>query len=977
MRKKKMIQKFFVWMIVMLLLITDIPVMIVRADETGSGQQEVIMLKTTLQDGFIQRSSKRTFDVWARDSGDNKVDSEAFLYNEDMPNDREALKVSWNDKKKTSYLLNMSGKPDGSYVIIVRGFKADKAENEIQYHFTYKAADKGDCIGYVAFDIELFTISKDYLIEPVLVPVYEGENSVRVLQRLIQKNGFDMVYTGSLDTGFYLSKIQNLPSGFLKDAALEPTVATVDEVRNAFDPTAFIDGELGEFNFSRMSGWMYCLNNVFPNVGFADTYLSDGDVVRVQFTVGYGSEIGGSGAMGGGDIDDYYLVADKDRLTYLLASINSAANREALLNDPKISQMVNQANQVMRDIGAEQNVVDETSEMLEETLIGEVTAIKMLSEDKEIMINDSEELQVAVEPEQTHFPVNLHWTSSDPEVVSVESGVVTAVSPGVAQITASYRDLQASCTITVPESPMTGIDLSADHLDILKKQESELEVIYLPSNTSDSREIRWSSSNENAATVDDKGLVVGKGTGETIITAVCNGFEASCTVNVKEIPMTDMSLSMESMELTKGTTMILKASSIPEDATDDITWTYVTSDPEVATVGKTGIVKGIAEGEADITVSSGAFSKTCKVTVKEIPLQQISISSPCFSLSSVSGVKIKNLLLTVSPDNYTENIRWNSSDSSIASVDEKGLVMAKKNGTVWITAYGDKSGVSASTMVKVIDKAVSVNSLSFPQSEISLEEGKTLTLPIKTSPANSTDPFIWVSDQERIVTVKDGTITAKSLGTANITVYSGDQAASCKITVQKKSEPKPTPPPTPTPHAPQPPKPVPQPKAYVKLNVSSIPLQVKKSTKVVKVKSIGKGDKVVSWTSSNKKVATVTRSGKITAKKKGTAKITVKTKRGVKAVCRVNVQKSKVVTKSIKVNKSSMSLKKGKKATITVVRKPITATEKIYFESSNEKIATVNSKGVVRAKKAGHCKIKVRSKNGKSKTVKIKVIKGN
>ena len=928
MREKKVIQKFIIWMTVMLLLITDIPVMVVRADETGSGQQEVIMLKTTLQDGFTQRASKKTFDVWARDSGDNKVDSEAFLYSQDTPEDLETLAVSWNDDKKTSYLLNMTGKADGSYGIIVRGYKEDGSEKEVQFHFTYKAANKGECVGYAALDIELFTISKDYLIEPMLVPVYEGENSVRALQRLIHKYGFEMVYTGSLDTGFYLAKIKNLPIGFLKDAVLEPKVSTVDEVRNAFDPAAYIEGELGEFNFSRMSGWMYCLNNVFPNVGFADTYLSDGDVVRVQFTVGYGSEIGGSGAMGGGDIDDYYLVADKDRLTYLLASINSAANREALLNDPKISLMVNQANQVMSDIGAEQNVVDEISEMLENTLIGEVTAIKMLTEDKEIMIHDSEELQVAVEPEQTHFPVNLHWTSSDPEVVSVESGEVTAVSPGVAQITASYRDLQASCTITVPESPMTGIELSADHLDIRKNQKSALEVIYLPSNTSDNREIQWSSSNVNAATVDEKGMVVGKAAGDTVITAVCNDFDASCTVSVKEIPMTDMSLSMESMELTKGATMTLKANSIPEDATDDITWTYVTSDPEIAAVGKTGIVKGIAEGEADITVSSGAFSKTCKVTVKEIPLQQISISPPCFSLSSVSGVKIKNLLLTVSPDNYTEKIRWKSSDSSVASVNENGLVMAKKNGTVWITAYGDKSGLSASTMVKVIDKAVSVNSLSFSQSEISLEEGKTLTLPIKTSPANATDPFIWVSDQEMIVTVKDGTITAKSLGTANVTVYSGDQTASCKITVQKKSEPKPTPPPTPTPTVPQPPKPVPQPRAYVKLNVSSIPLQVKKSTKVVKVKSIGKGDKAASWTSSNKKVATVTKSGKITAKKKGTAKITVKTKRGAKAVCRVNVQKSKVVTKSIKVNMSNIKLKKGKKATITVVRKPITATEK-------------------------------------------------
>lgn len=974
MREKRVIKKFLVWLAVIMMLLTEIPAITVRASEVGSDSEEVITLKTTLQDGFIQRSSKRTFDVWARDSQDKKVDSEAFLYNKDTPGDRESLKVSWNDDKKTSYLLNMTDKSDGSYVIGVRGFRSDGVQNEIQYHFTYRAANKGDCIGYAAFDIELFTISKGYLIEPVLVPVYEGENSARVLQRLIEKYGYEMGYTGSLETGFYLSKIKNLPSGFLKDVALEPTVATVDEVRNAFNPSAFIDGELGEFNFSRMSGWMYCLNNVFPNVGFADTYLSEGDVVRVQFTVGYGSEIGGSGAMGGGDIDDYYLVADKDRLTYLLASVNSAANREELLNDPKISPLWNQANQIMRDIGAEQSAVDEAAEALEGALIGDVTAIKMLTSDREIMINDSEELQVAVEPEQTHYPVHLHWTSSDPEVVSVESGVVTAVSPGVAQITASYGDLQTSCTITVPESPMTGIELSADQLDILKNQKSKLEVIYLPSNTSDSRVVQWSSSNEDAATVDEEGLVVGKAAGDTVITAVCNGFEASCTISVREIPMTDMSLGTESMELTKGATMTLKANCIPEDTTDDITWSYVSSDPLVASVGKTGIVKGVSQGEAEITVSAGKFSKACKVTVVEIPLQQISISPLCFSLSSVNGGKIKSLSLTVSPNDFTENIKWNSSDPSIASVSENGLVMAYKNGTVWITASGDKSGVSASTLVKVIDKAIPIRELSFSQSEISVEEGKTLTLPLNTVPANTTDPFIWLSDQESIVTVKDGTITAKSTGTANITVYSGDQAASCKITVQKKSEQKPTPP-TPIPPKPQPPKPVPQPKPYVKLNVSSIPLQVKKSTRAVKVKRIGKGDKVVSWTSSNKKVATVTKSGKITAKKKGTAKITVKTKRGAKAVCRVTVQKSKVVTKSIKVNKSSIKLKKGKKATISVVRKPITATEKIYFESLDNKIATVTSKGVVRAKKTGRCKIKVRSKNGKSKTVRVQVIK--
>ena len=53
-------------------------------------------------------------------------------------------------------------------------------------------------------------------------------------------------------------------------------------------------GHLGEFVITNGSGWMYSVNNVFPNVGFADTYLSDGDIVRVQFTLGYGADIAAS-----------------------------------------------------------------------------------------------------------------------------------------------------------------------------------------------------------------------------------------------------------------------------------------------------------------------------------------------------------------------------------------------------------------------------------------------------------------------------------------------------------------------------------------------------------------------------------------------------------------------------------------------------------------------------------------------------------
>lgn len=159
-------------------------------------------------------------------------------------------------------------------------------------------------------------------------------------------------------------------------------------------------------------------------------------------------------------------------------------------------------------------------------------------------------------------------------------------------------------------------------------------------------------------------------------------------------------------------------------------------------------------------------------------------------------------------------------------------------------------------------------------------------------------------------------------------------------------------------------------KPTLKLNAKSITLQVKKSTTAVKASGMVKGDKVVSWTSSNKKVATVTNKGKITAKKVGTATITVKTKLGAKASFKVKVQKKPVVLKKLSVNKKKVTLTKGKSTTIVVTKSPITAQDKVTFKTSNKKVATVSKSGKITAKKAGKATITVKA--GK-KSVKITV----
>lgn len=170
-----------------------------------------------------------------------------------------------------------------------------------------------------------------------------------------------------------------------------------------------------------------------------------------------------------------------------------------------------------------------------------------------------------------------------------------------------------------------------------------------------------------------------------------------------------------------------------------------------------------------------------------------------------------------------------------------------------------------------------------------------------------------------------------------------------------------------------------QKKPYVKLSTTYIPLQVGKSTTAVKItKKYPSNDKVKSYKSSDTKIATVNSKGKVTAKKPGKAKITVTMKSGAKAKYTVKVQKNKVLTKSITLNKKSYTLTKGKTFTIKATRSPITATDKILYKSSNKKVATVNSKGKITAKGYGKATITaMAATNGKvsaSKKMTIKVI---
>ena len=164
-----------------------------------------------------------------------------------------------------------------------------------------------------------------------------------------------------------------------------------------------------------------------------------------------------------------------------------------------------------------------------------------------------------------------------------------------------------------------------------------------------------------------------------------------------------------------------------------------------------------------------------------------------------------------------------------------------------------------------------------------------------------------------------------------------------------------------------------------KVAVSNLPakqLTLKKGktfTLKPKVTVTGKISKKVTYKTSNKKVVAVNAKGKITAKKKGTAKIYVISKTDKKKKCTITVTVGTPVTK-VKLNKTKSTMTVGKKQTLKATVTPKKASSKaVVWKSSNTKVATVTSKGVVKAKKAGTVTITATAKDGSGKKATCKV----
>lgn len=414
-------------------------------------------------------------------------------------------------------------------------------------------------------------------------------------------------------------------------------------------------------------------------------------------------------------------------------------------------------------------------------------------------------LNAKVEPENA-FNQEVMWKSFNEAAAIVnEAGRVTAVASGKAVIAVTTRDggYVALCEITVeipePVIPVTGISLQPDNAILTGLGDKlSLNPEVKPENATD-KAVTYRSSNPDAATVDEKGVVTAAGEGETVITAatVDGGFEAVCKVKV-EIPVenvdvTGVTLNQTEAVLTKeNETLRLVAQILPENATNKKVEWY-SSNQEAAAVDDNGVITAIANGESVITVTTedGAFTAQCRVKV-EIPVrvEGIYLSHNLVQLDK-EGATLQ-LQATVNPDNAeNKNVAFTSTAPQVAQVSQEGLITARSNGQTAVIATTEDGKFTAVCIVTVDVKAphVAVTGVKLDKTEVNLTaKGDTVCLKAVVEPEAATNKgVLWISSNTGIAVVnQSGVVTAVGNGTVTVTAVTteGEKAASCKVNVR-------------------------------------------------------------------------------------------------------------------------------------------------------------------------------------------------
>ena len=343
--------------------------------------------------------------------------------------------------------------------------------------------------------------------------------------------------------------------------------------------------------------------------------------------------------------------------------------------------------------------------------------------------------------------------------------------------------------VTFDENTLTDWDDSPYIIQYIN-QTRTLNAVQKPADLA--RELIWSSSDANVVAVDQNGTIQGIAQGTATITAATADGKGKAA-QIKVLVPEPTSIRLYYYDSRGDNTFILNDTSsleadlyIPyQDETDiEMPVTWSSSDSSIISIetasGNSATLKGNKPGKATITASTpDGGTASIELEVIRPELDYITLNKTKAAL----GVKEKlTLKVSLVPAEATTTLKWKSSNSKIAAVTKKGVVVGKKVGTAVITVTA-ANGYSAEATITV--KAAPDSVTLSKSGTVTLKRGKTLKLKA-TLPKKTASALTWKSSKPKIASVdQKGVVRALKKGTAVITVktFNGKTA---KVTIRVK-----------------------------------------------------------------------------------------------------------------------------------------------------------------------------------------------
>jgi len=442
------------------------------------------------------------------------------------------------------------------------------------------------------------------------------------------------------------------------------------------------------------------------------------------------------------------------------------------------------------------------------------------------------------------------------------------------------------------------------------------------------------------------------------------------------IYFTDVSLKMEIGE-TYQTNLIIENQNNLDGQIE-----YSSDNENVAVIDNNGLVIAMGYGTtlvkvsidsqvmSNIEISVPEKEEEISILIPEVPIEKVDIIED--EINVISSQKYQ-LDTNIYPNNATnKNLTYETNDSRIAEVTDKGLVVGRASGTTTINVYSNNEKTDSVT-VNVSAPIISLDSIELMPVDVTLNINDSYQFNPILIPNNVTDSKVtWTSSDSSIASVStNGLVTAKKVGAVTITATSNGKTAKSYVTVENN-----------------------------KLSVivtkiifdkENIVLEAGKTSQInATIMPSNATNKGLIWSSSNSSIATVSSNGVVKGISKGTAVITAKSVNGITNTISVTVNNSTSGSNSgtttgtnpnspllpteIILSSSDFSLIKKNTKQLKATILPLNASnQNVTWISSDESVATVSSTGLVTALKIGDATIAAMTSNGVVANTKVVV----